>query len=398
MKYRLLPLVLINAAFVAWLLWPKDDSFRSYLGLPIGAGEFDRYVEAQMAEKGVPGVSVAVVNHGELVHHATFGYANVEDEVPVRSDTIFEAASISKPMFGFFVMRFVDEGKIDLDRPLYQYYPHPDLASDPRHEAITARMVLSHQSGLPNWRENELGQTLKIHFDPGTDYLYSGEGYQYLAAVLREIENTDWAGLEAAFQRMVAEPLGLAHTVYVQTPFTRAHKAEPYDSKGEWIDWPESEWFLKEDGNFFAPSSMHTESLDFSRWLKALMNRELLSAESYRELFKPHSSATVGELQLSYTLGFFELGAPFTDLYFHTGNNVGFESWFAVDLEDNWGFAMFANSDQGEGLGESLFFYLLTGPDPELVLAVAVLSLMLLLLLLARGFKWMLAARRARAT
>ena len=290
MKYALLILILLNACLMLALYWPEDDSFRSYIGLPIGTEQFDQDVEQQMADRGVPGVSVAVINEGEVVHHATFGYANVADQLPVTADTIFEGASTSKPMFGFFVMRLVEEGKLDLDRPLYEYYPHPDVASDPRHRDITARMVLSHRSGFPNWRDGEDDKQLRIHFEPGTDYLYSGEGYQYLAMVLREIEGTDWPGIEALFQAKVAEPLGLEHTVYVQTPYTRAHKAEPYDSNGDWIDWRNSDWFLKEDGNFVAPASIHTESLEFSRWLQALMNQELLSAESYQELFKPHSS------------------------------------------------------------------------------------------------------------
>lgn len=394
-KYSLWVLVAINVVLTSVVFWPKDDSFRSYLGLPIGSQEFDRHVEAQMAERGVPGVSIAVINEGEVVHHATLGLANVEEGLPVSENTIFEGASISKPMFGFFVMRLVDDGKLDLDRPLHEYYPHPDVADDPRSQQITARMVLSHQSGFPNWREDEDDKQLRIQFDPGTDYLYSGEGYQYLAMVLREIEQTDWAGLESLFQNQVAEPLGLQHTVYIQTPYTRAHKAEPYDQNGDWIDWPNGEWFLKEDGNFFAPSSMHTESRDFSRWLQALMSRDLLSAEGYEELFKPHSSLPSEAADLSYTLGFTKLNIPYTDLYFHTGNNVGFDAWFALDIEDGWGFSMFSNSDNGEALGEELFFYLLAGPNVGILLVSSLLWVLVILLLATWALMRLVSSRRA---
>ena len=83
-------------------------------------------------------------------------------------------------------------------------------------------MVLSHQGGFPNWREDEADGQLRLHFDPGTGYRYSGEGYQYLALVLREITRTDWAGLEDIFQERVAEPArARAHRFYRNSLYTR---------------------------------------------------------------------------------------------------------------------------------------------------------------------------------
>jgi CubicO group peptidase (beta-lactamase class C family) len=106
-------------------------------------------------------------------------------------------------------------------------------------------MVLSHRSGFPNWRENEEDKKLKIKFDPGTDYEYSGEGYQYLARVLRNIEGNSWEDLEASFQYKIAKPLGLEHTAFIQTPYTRTNRAEPYDDNGNWIDWQNNYWYKK---------------------------------------------------------------------------------------------------------------------------------------------------------
>ena len=139
-------------------------------------------------------------------------------------------------IFAFFVMKYVEEGRLDLDKPLYEYLPYPDIAYDDRYKKITARMVLSHRSGFPNWRENEKDKKLKIKFEPGTDYEYSGEGYQYLALVLKHIEKTDWNGLKASFQKKVVEPLNMKQTVFIQTPYTKEHKAEPYDKNRKWID------------------------------------------------------------------------------------------------------------------------------------------------------------------
>jgi CubicO group peptidase (beta-lactamase class C family) len=136
----------------------------------------------------IPGLSIAVINDSKVVYHQTFGYANLEKQLPVTDKTIFEGASLSKSVFAFFVMKFVEEGKLDLDKPLYEYLPYPEIAHDDRYKQITGRMVLSHRSGYPNWRENEEDDKLKIKLEPGTNYEYSGEGYQYLAMVLKHNE------------------------------------------------------------------------------------------------------------------------------------------------------------------------------------------------------------------
>ncbi|MEM7127544.1 MAG: serine hydrolase domain-containing protein [Chloroflexota bacterium] len=377
-----LPIVLILIYALLSACTRQQGEIDSYLGFNLPVETIDSHIQQRMDELNIPGLSISIINRGEVVYQNTFGYANVADVLPVTDQTIFEGASISKSVFAFFAMTFVEDGKLDLDKPLYQYYPHPDITDDPRVEQITARMVLSNRSGFPNWREDEADGSLKIKFEPGTDYLYSGEGFQYLAMVLREIEQTDWAGLETIFQERVAQPLGLEHTVFIQTPYTRQHKAEPYDKRGQWIDWEDSYTFLKEDGNFYAPSSIHSGPQDFSRWMIALMNEELLTQESYEELFKPHASIPSDDVDASYTLGFFTLHIPFTELYGHSGDNVGFDSWFAVDTKRDWGFVMFANSDNGEAFGEELFFYLLTGPNITklfVIIGVAALTVILLL-------------------
>ena len=386
-KYAFLVVIAANCYLAFTVFWPDEESFAGYLGSRIYPGEFEHYIEDRMAELGIPGVSIAVINRSDVVYTGTLGYANVQERKPVAPSTIFEGASLSKPVFAFFVMTFVEEGELDLDQPLYQYYPHPDLELDDRHRKITARTVLSHQSGLPNWRENESGQQLRIQFEPGTGYLYSGEGYQYLAMVLREIKRTDWSGLESIFQDRIARPVGLKNTVYIQTPNTRLHKAEPYDSDSKWIDWRNDMWFVKNDGVFVAPASIHSEAADFSRWLQAIMRRELLSFDSYEQLLTPQSSVPSDAVDVSIALGIFKLHIPFTDLYFHTGNNVGFDAWFALDVEDDWGFVLFANSDSGEALGEELFFYLLAGRDFYLLPIILILSLLAMILLAIWGVK-----------
>ena len=365
----------------------KNDTVDSYIGFNIPKDVIDKHLQEQMEEFNIPGMSIAIINKGKICYQNTFGYADISKKLPVTRNTIFEGASISKSVFAFFVMTFVENGKLDLDKPLFEYLPHPDITSDDRYKKITARMVLSHRSGFPNWRENEDDKILKTKFEPGTDYLYSGEGFQYLAMVLMHIENTNHEGLEKLFQERIAKPIGLEHTVFIQTPYTRSNKAEPYDEAGNWIDWHDDYWFQKEDGKFYAPSSIHSESNDFSKWIIAVMHEEILSQENYEEMLKPHSKVPFEGVDVSYTLGYLTPHFPFTNIYLHSGNNEGFTSWYVLDIKKDWGFVMFTNSDNGAQLGQELFFYLITGPDLTklyIILGILVLGLLVLIFLGAK--------------
>ena len=314
----------------------------------------DTLLTSKVKDLKIPGLSFALIEDGKVSYHKTIGYANLEKNIPVTEKTIFEGASMSKSVFAFFLMTYVEEGKLDLDKPLYEYLPYPDIAHDERYKTITARMVLSHRSGFPNWRENETDKTLKIKFDPGTSYEYSGEGYQYLAMVLRSIEGTDWNGLEAAFQKRIGEPLGLDHTVFIQTPYTIANKAEPYDESGKVIDWKNDYWYKKGSKEFGAAYSIHSEPIDFAKWMIAVMDGKLLSEESYNELFKHHSELPNASVKAFYTLGFNTVDKPYENIFFHSGNNDGFSCWYLLDKEKDWGFVFFTNSEFGGKLGNDL--------------------------------------------
>ena len=371
------------------------DSIDTYIGFQIGKKQLDQHLQNEVDRLNIAGMSIAFINEGQVVHYQNFGYANVEEKLPVTEQTIFEAASLSKPLFAYFVMKYVEAGKLDLDQPLYTYLPYPDIADDERYQQITARMVLSHRSGFPNWRSDYPENKLFIQFDPGTDYFYSGEGYQYLAMVLKAIDQTDWAGLESRFQAEVAQPLGLEHTVFIQNAYSKAHKAEPYDENGQWIN-PERDIDSSFRYQFRAPASVHSEALDFSKWLIALMNHEGLDKASFAELFRAHSYVgAFNSIDVDYSLGFFKPRTPLTNLYLHGGNNYGFTSYFAFDPDKKWGLVLFTNSEYGEQLGNELTLNMLTGPDlTKLYVIVGVIAVMILLMLFL-GFRWVIRKLRS---
>ena len=113
------------------------------------AEQLDSFLSEQMEELNMPGLSIAIVNNGSVVYHRTLGVKNAQSGELIDKQTAFEAASITKSVFAYYIMRMVDEGVIDLDTPLHEYLPNYDLDHDPRYTSITARLILTHQSGLP---------------------------------------------------------------------------------------------------------------------------------------------------------------------------------------------------------------------------------------------------------
>ena len=360
MKEKSLKILILFLLTISFTSCHSQKKIKNLVGFEVSTDSINTFLKSRMDSLNIPGLSIAIINESKVVYHQTFGFANLEEQLPVTDKTIFEGASMSKSVFALFVMKFVEEGKLDLDKPLYKYLPYQDIAYDKRYKKITARMVLSHRTGFPNWRENEQDKKLKIKFEPDTDYEYSGEGYQYLAMVLKQIEGTDWNGLESIFQEKIANPLKMEHTVFIPTPYTNEHKAEPYNNQRKWIDLKNNYWYKKDKGVFVSSSSIHSEPLDFSKWMIAVMNKKLLSKESYNELFKHYSTISTSStgMNVYYTLGFITANKPYNTTYFHGGSNDGFTCFYLMDITKKWGYVLFTNSENGEKLGNDVWNYL----------------------------------------
>jgi CubicO group peptidase (beta-lactamase class C family) len=305
-----------------------------------------------------------VIRGGAITHSKAYGIAGESkgagetegDAVALTS--IFEGASMSKPLFGYFVMTFVDEGSLDLDRPLSDYFHDFAVGDDPRIKKITARMILSHQSGLPNWRSNEPNGELNFAFEPGEGFRYSGEGYQYLARALEAIAETDAVGLDALFQQRVAEPMGLTQTRFMPDAETLARKVAPY-ADGE---WRETNTNYSEFGSAY---SLHSNAGDFARALIGMGRGIGLSEESHAEFLKgqgvkfakddPSRPTGVAD----WALGFSIVEMPGRRVYMHGGNNYGWTSISALDPEALDGFVVFTNSDQENDFTLELSLFML---------------------------------------
>src|SRR6516162_9186526 len=188
----------------------------------------DKSLPDLMAKGAVPGLSIALIRDRTTYWVHSFGVRDAKSGQPVTEETIFEAASLSKPVFAYGVLKLVDQGKLDLDTPLTRYLPKPYIDGDARLEKITARIVLSHRTGFPNWRGD--GNPLTIHFTPGERFSYSGEGFVYLAKVVEQVSGKP---LNDYMTEAVFQPLGMKNSSYVWRPDYDARTATGHDADGK---------------------------------------------------------------------------------------------------------------------------------------------------------------------
>mgnify|MGYP002399028228 CR=1 FL=1 len=166
-------------------------------------GYLDELVPALMAKHKVPGVSIVGIEQRRIAWSRQYGVRRAGSADPVTAETLFEAASMSKPVAAYTALKLVEQGKLELDRPLHEYLGRPYLPDEPLHLKITARMVLAHTTGFPNWRA---GDRLRVKAEPGTRFTYSGEGFTYLQRVIEHITGESFAPY---LRRTLLDPLGI---------------------------------------------------------------------------------------------------------------------------------------------------------------------------------------------
>ncbi len=180
-----------------------------------------------LAELHVPAVGIGIIENGELKVVKVFG--ELQKGVPAPTNTIFNIASQTKSVVGMMVLKLVESGWWNLDEPLYKYWIDPDIVNDPRHKKLTTRHVLSHQTGFMNWRVDHPSRRLTFDFEPGTQYQYSGEGFQYLA---RALENKFDKSLEALLDSVLFQPLAMKDTRYWGDDLDTMRFARWHDANG----------------------------------------------------------------------------------------------------------------------------------------------------------------------
>lgn len=329
----------------------------------MGAAQFPDKdeLEALIKEKKVPGLSMAIIENAEVVWHSDLGVKNSQTKVPVDSDTLFEAASLSKPVFAFGILKLIEKGKFNLDKPLTEYLPYSDLKNDERVNFITARMVLTHTCGLPNWRQKN--KSLQIHFQPGERFSYSGEGFLYLQKVLEHITGLS---LEDYFKKNVFAPLKMHHSTFIWVKDNR--RAWGHRSSGSPIKKP------TESPN--AAFTMHTTALDYAKFVIAILKENGLKSETINEMFQSHVKVQEGGTttidrpsarfsdSVSWGLGWGLQHTTIGDSFWHWGDNEGGKCFIVGFKDHNRAIVILTNSANGLQAISSIVKKYLNIPQP----------------------------------
>jgi CubicO group peptidase (beta-lactamase class C family) len=326
----------------------------------------EQQVPVLLKEAMVPGASVALIGAGKTYWVHGFGVKNAKSGEPVLEETIFEAASLSKPVFAYGVLKLVDQGKLDLDVPLSKYLPKPYIDGDPRLDKITARYVLSHRTGFPNWRSD--GNALTIHFTPGERFSYSGEGFVYLQKVVEHITGEP---LNQYMTEAVFVPLGMRSSSYIWRPEFDAHTAIPHDAAGQVGDK-----FKPTDEN--AASSLQTTAGDYALFMEALLNGKELKPETLREMEKPQiavdpacTNCTETEPKELSKSVFWGLGIGIQETaqgesLWHWGDNGRFKAYVVAYPKQKIGVVVFFDGENGLSIVGDLLQTAIGGQQPAL--------------------------------
>lgn len=249
------------------------------------AASFDVRVARLMVSEHVVGLALAVVDDGRVARVVTYGWSNAEQRLPLTADTVMAGASLTKTVFAYLVLQLVDEGRLDLDmplasllpRPLPEYPPYADLQGDERWRLLTARHVLTHSMGLANFRRLEPDGRLHLHFDPGSRYAYSGEGFNLLQFV---IENGLGIDVERAMQERVFTRFAMVRTAMRWRGDFEGDAADTYDAGGQPAPHARR-------SRVIAAGSMDTSIADQARFWAAALRGDGLVAATRREWSRP---------------------------------------------------------------------------------------------------------------
>jgi len=229
--------------------------------------EWEQGIPRWLRDAHLPGASIAIIDAGKVLWERQFGVKDAATGEPVRRDTVFAACSNTKPVFAYAVVKLCEKGAMDLDTPLTKYTSRRFVEGDPRLDLITARHVLTHTTGFPNWRE--WGKPLTIQFTPGTERQYSGEGFSYLQSVVQEVTRQPFV----EFMRVnVLEPFGMTSSRFVwDDKAYRQRVAREHDQEGKpIIEPPRTQTAAQKAADlatYGAAASLYTTPGDYAKFL-----------------------------------------------------------------------------------------------------------------------------------
>ena len=334
----------------------SDERLAAYLAW------LQEHVPALLREYHVPGVSIAIIQAGQVRWAQGFGVSDARGQQPVTPDTVFEACSMSKAILALSALQLIQQGRLDLDAPLTTYLGHDYLRDQPAQNLITARMALTHRTGLPNWRVgyDEMGGPVSLLFPPGSEDYYSGEGIVFLQRAMEAIAGV---ALERQAQQGLFAPLGLTRTSYFWTPAIEQDLASGHNEDGSFKDRTR---YRKANGAY----SLYTTPTEYARLMLTLMRPQVLGERAFTPASidlllqraqrvadgDPVSRPGLARSVATYrALGWSMEVTAAGDIVQHSGaNSSGFRSFGQFNRDRGSGLVIFANGANGSRVREAI--------------------------------------------
>jgi CubicO group peptidase (beta-lactamase class C family) len=358
-KIILMPFLMLSG----FLLFAHTSRVSAQVGKNLATRIEDR-LDTLLKEWKIPGISFCLIKDGELVLSRGQGVKNVLTGEPVNNQTIFQAASMSKPVFAYAVLKMCDEGLIDLDKPLINYVPQEFIEKTflghsmnlegfkkDWFSKITARMCLSHSSGLQHFG---LKKPVELLFEPGTQFYYSSNGIEYLRYV---VEHLKGCRIDTLISEYVLKPLQMTSSSFSWRDEYELNSAPGHDKYGQ------TTGSIDKYSYPTAQASLYTNASDYGKFLSAVLKGKDLKKTTYNEMLKPQIQANPG---VFWGLGFGLETAPTGKGIWHWGDGGTHTSYFYCDLDHKSGFAYFVNSYYGLAILEDVFSLLSEGEHPAL--------------------------------
>jgi CubicO group peptidase (beta-lactamase class C family) len=295
-------------------------------------------IQQWLAENKVPCAAVGIVEYGKIKLVRVLGYSR--ENVPAANNTLFNIASMTKPVVAVLTLKLVQSGQWNLDEPLSKYWIDPDIANEPWTKIINTRHVLTHQTGFPNWRGNA---TLRFDFEPGTKFQYSGEGFEYLKSAL---EKKFGRPLEKLLDSLLFKPLGMKDTRYWSKDMDMQRFARWHDAQGK-------EYNVSYAKGVSAADDLVTTVEDYCRFMIFVMNGGGLSKSLYADMINPqvkvreHTGRGLGwEVIKDLPAGEYALA--------HGGGDVGVKTMGICLPVSKRSIVVFTNGDNGTAVYENI--------------------------------------------
>lgn len=307
----------------------------------------DAAVEQWLRDKKVPTLGIGIIKAGKLQQIKLYG--ELQKGITAPYNTLFNVASLTKPITAMVTLRLVSQNKWDLDMPLAKYWTDPDVAKDPNSKLITTRHVLSHQSGFTNWRGNNADGKLHFDFVPGTQYRYSGEGFEYLR---RALEAKFRKTLDVLAEELIFKPLKMDDTRFFWDKTTDSTRfARGYDRTGK-------AYRIHRNTKPNAADDLLTTVEDYGRFLASVMANDGLTPKVAKDMITPQVASKSGK---HFGLGW-EIYTMGKDDYVlsHGGADEGVQTIVFLVPKTQQGLIIFTNVDDGYKVYETILRHYLS--------------------------------------